>query len=599
MMISLLAALPIAWGPSLPALIKTVPAEAPSGSRSRFTGAAAPSAEGPDEIARALELRNASGALWREGRYAEAAGSLRAALEIYESINEADRDPKGFLVERAKTLRAIVWNDLRAGSRGTGLDAFESLVALRKLDPKGAQPVETELRSAHAAVYEHAAAQKTAPEMESVWERTLGIYKDAGDKRGLHQVMHDRAGMYGSLGDAARERRELAAVIKLRLSNKDHDGANWSRNNLAYCHIQSGDHAAALEFLSAALADMRKGRGVVVQAAAGYNLLELSKGIAEGGRPDRKVVGNLWGLAEAEARSSSPAIVPPERLLAAAMDAEVARVGAARATGGALGLLKRIPGVPASVGADLRLHAAEVLIAAGEGSDARGILDATVLEETAVRPYLHVRKLIALAEASAALEDGSAYDAAAAAAIEALDSLDHDGTSREGLPRLAEAGRAFPNSEPAAAASEAAAKILRTGKTGGAGGSALGGELGQGVEDLAFDDPLFSIRMKDGTITITDQLSGAQQPLQPKWFVRTVSYNGMALELFGGYVSVRGVDYGNGKPAKGSKSGLSLGDLDAYRPVVEDRPLFVTKNGATFYGKPEKGGSSKRRKKSK
>ncbi len=537
-----------------------------------------------EELERALKLRNQSGAHWSAERYAEAAGVLKEALAIYSALNAANDDPSGHVAEVATTLRALVWNEFRAGQEAEALEHFEALVDLADShdEAKGEQG------SAYSAAYEHAGRKATIRSMERFWKAIAEVFEAYDDQKGLGQVMHDRASSYSALGDEKSARKGLKAAIKFRAAAGDDQGANWSRNNLGYSYLQAGEWSQAMGPIGDALAEIRAGRGAGAQAALGQNLLAISKGVLEGGRPDRKVVASLWKLAEAEASDGKPGIVAPERLLVAAMKAEVARVGAKRAQASVDRLLRAMPNAPASLRADLALHGADVLLAGESAERAAECLEQLTIEPGPVAPHLHVRRAVQRACAASVLGDQAGYDEAAQRARDLLEALGHDGTSRQGLERLADAAAAFPASDVGSAIIDEWSQLRRKGKPGGMGGSASSSDRSQYMDALAAlgnQDPLFALFVRDGKLVFRDLLADDEHLRPMMWTVRSVSWNGLKLELFGGYIHVVDVNYGAGSGAKGARSGMSLRDMENFRPLDEEQMLLVTKTGATSYGK--------------
>ncbi len=540
-----------------------------------------------EEIQRALDLRNASGRDWSRDRFAEAAEKLEEALGIYAKVNADSGDEGGYVKERAITHRALVWNHFRAGNEDVALEYVEGLMDLASDYPAAA----SEKPSVHGAISQAARRKETLAEAEAFWKSVADIYDAYDDKERLAQLLIDRATAYDRFGETEKKRRDLKAAIEAHLAIDDFDGANWARNNLGYCHIQAEEWSDAIGFFRAALADVRAGRGLAPQSALGYNLLELARGATQGERPSRELVTGLWSIAEEEAKAQVPSIIAPERLLVAAMHAEMARVGAKRAKASADRLLGALSGAPDSLTADLSLHAAALMLDGGAARDAQDLLGSLSFAEGPVSAHLEVRRTVMAASASASLEDQRGFERNAALALDAVEALDHEITRRQSYEILAEAAEAFPKSSEGRAVQATWRNIQRMGQPGGAGGAILRGGKGpnvDGLKDLGIRDPLFELSVRDGELLVKDRLTGDEMTRALGWKVRTVSVHGMKLETFGGYVAVVDINYGGNSGAKGSRPGLSLRDMENFRPLAEDRVLYVTKTGATSYGEPKK-----------
>lgn len=578
-----------------PALAVILSSQAPSWAATTSFAVASPFclagalAQGDEtaETKRALDLRNASGADWNNGRFSDAAQKLEEALEIYNELNAASGDEGGYVTERAISLRALVWNTFRSGAEADGLGYFEDLIELADTYPAAAP----QKPSAYTAVYQHSVAKESLKEALAFWKSVSDIYDAYDDKERLAQIMIDRAGSYSAFGEHGKARRDLNAAIEAHLAIEDFDGANWSRNNLGYSFLSTEEWSEAIGPIGEALAEVRAGRGLAAQSALGYNLLEVSKGASGGARPNRKLVDGLWAIAEEEARGQWPAIVAPERLLVAAMHAEVGRVGAKRAKGAADRLLNALPGAPAALNADLALHAAALMIDSGAAKEAKDLIDSIAITDGPVSPHLKVRQGVLAVSASAALRDQKAFDRNVGVAIDALEALDHSATTREAYESLAEAARAFPKSNKGRAVAASWQQIQRAGRAGGAGGSFINGSKAPNVDalaGLAAHAPLFELTSRDGKFAIKDLLNDDEVTRDFEWTVRTLNFNGMKMESFGGYIAVVDVNYGSQSSAKGSAPGLSLSDLQNFRPLAEGTSLYVTKTGATYYGQGTK-----------
>ncbi|MEM8710413.1 MAG: tetratricopeptide repeat protein [Planctomycetota bacterium] len=538
-----------------------------------------------DNAARALELRNTTGALWKAGRYAEAAEALREALAIYDAELAAGDVDGGFIEERGATLRALVWNEYRAGESDEALVHFERLVDLAAEHAS----VMHERDSAYSAALEHIGKLGGARAVGRAWRGIQEIFEGVDDQQALGQVAHDLAGQLSEVGDEKGARRSWLEAAAIRRAVGDHDGLSWTLNNMGYASLQSGDWEDALEHFTAGLAEIRSGRATAAQSALGYNVLHLGAKLLNGPRPDRNVVASLWKIAEAEASSQLPTIVAPERLLAIAFRAEAARVGAKRAGGAAERLVRAMPQAPAPVTADLVLRAADVLVEGGAPAGVvRSILDSARIDGLAAAPHLKVRKSVLDSRIAAEESSESGFDAAAREALELLDELGHDATIRQGLDTLAAAASAFPRSAVAQEVVRLRDERMRRGKPGGAGGSSLSGAGGPrpaALADLAVGAPIFEIWTDGESVLMRDLLSGDEVRTPLKWTVRNVSFHGMTVEIFGAYAAVTGVHYGKGRGVKGSRSGLSLDDLENFRPLTADRPLQVSTMGATVYAR--------------
>ena len=212
-------------------------------------------------------------------------------------------------------------------------------------------------------------------------------------------------------------------------------------------------------------------------------------------------------------------------------------------------------------------------------------------DEMGCHRSLGVRKAVLSARVAAALEDERDFERSVSMAIDAVAALDHDSTARGAYEQLAEAAQAFPKNSEARAVQASWQKLQNKGGAGGAGGSFMGGSKQPNAaqaRELGGQAPLFALSTRDGLLVAKDLLTGEEATRSLAWDVRTVGFNGMKMELFGGYVAVADMNYGSSSSVKGSLSGLSLNDLKNFRPLDEDAVLFVTKTGATFYGQESK-----------
>jgi tetratricopeptide (TPR) repeat protein len=575
----------------------------PDPSRGAFVGlVSTASSPWTDEATKALAtqavaLCEAAAALSNEGDFEGARAQLENALAIYEGKLGKRKLKVEYLPARASALRQLVWCNFKAGDAGKALQTYGSLLDLRKIDAENVV-LRAEMQSVYQAAFEHAAAQTDRAAMEATWAEVEGLFKSSKDKLFRLQIAHDRAGMYGALGDVERQQAELEGVLKARLSSKDYDGANWSRCSLAFVALENGQPSASLELLTDALADIRKGKGVLAHAAVGKNLVRLAKSVAAGDRPDRDVVSGLWALALQESESMAPSVVPPERLLAAALDAEVARRGAARSTEGALALLKEVKGVPKSVTIDLALHAAKTLSDGGDAEQAREVLETLDIPKSPVEPFLTTRKAVTMAEVAAVTDDLPLFESSCRTTLRCLAVMEHDITSHDALDRLLVAAKSLPGSMAVADVERLKKNTMARGRAGGKGGAAFGGAGGKGggkprnrsFNSLGIEEALFAIQVRDGSIAIKNMLSGREESDDIAWSVRRSGLEGLIVQTFGGFIAVNSVNYNSrkGSVIQGSKGGLSLSDLDMFRPVDEELALFVTKTGATFYGSSRK-----------
>ena len=205
--------------------------------------------------------------------------------------------------------------------------------------------------------------------------------------------------------------------------------------------------------------------------------------------------------------------------------------------------------------------------------------------------HLVVRQAVLSARIAAALEDERDFERSVSEATDAVAAMDHDSTTRDAYEQLAEAAQAFPKNSEAGTVQASWQKLQRMGRAGGAGGSFMGGSKQPDIAaagELESQAPLFALSTRDGLLVAKDLLTGEEATRPLEWDVRTVGFNGMKMELFGGYVAVVDMNYGHRSSVKGSRQGLSLNDLENFRPLDEGAVLFVTKTGATFYGQESK-----------
>ena len=103
------------------------------------------------------------------------------------------------------------------------------------------------------------------------------------------------------------------------------------------------------------------------------------------------------------------------------------------------------------------------------------------------------------------------------------------------------------------------------------------------MSQLEPDDALFMIRRVEGGIEVADLVTNAEHVLKIEWAPKNIGFNGLSLQLFGGYAVVKKLQYGGAASAAGGPGETTLDDLGDYWPVPGVGALVVQKNGAVRY----------------
>ena len=520
------------------------------------------------DLERAADLRNASTQDWNDQRYTDAAAKLREAAAIYERLD-------GPLADWAVTMRALVWNLVRAGDEN-GADAAFGKLAVRL---RGKADLVGELWSAYGAYFEKAKGLEAAKDARAVVQRCRDVFLENGFAAHAAQTLHDAGGFAATRGDVDAGVQLYREAIREREAIGDAVGIAWSRNNIAYHLLRTGRHAEAGQDLLAAYRAVHEDGVAEPQGSVAINLRTLLEAWEREGASGAQR-GILASFADAAAKSKAPRIVPADRiarvLLATASGEE--RTEAARRVA-----TLEIVGVPAEVRADLTLRAYEAALAAGAHADAAKWFGVVVPGDGPVGPHLAARLETLGALAQAAAGRGEDFLEGARRAAAKWNELGDFAGRRAALLALRDAVRDAGLEQEAAELLAQWEAALQAGGPGGAGGSSSSGGDRGGYGALGLLDPLFEIESVDGSIRVTDLVSGKQWSVPVEWKPRNVSYNGVSLTVFGGYVVVRSASYGGASVSSGAPGASTLDDLGEYLPVPARGKLVLLKNGALAY----------------
>ena len=525
-----------------------------------------------EALERAARLRNESESDWAAKRYAAAVSKLQAADEIYQE------SPGKYRSDRAVVQRAIVWNQVRGGDSAAAIVTFSGLVKLVQESVE----LHGEMERAYGAMYEAAvgAEPKTGDEL---LDQCQAFLREAKFERYAAQTLHDRGSLAGTRKAYGEMKAWYGKAILARRRIDDKRGLAWSYSNLAYYLLNAGELGQALLPLQSAFELVLSGETAPANAVAS-NLQRVLEW-APGEKPNRKTVQWWWGIAEQAAASDRPENISAERLIRMAHSAELRRGGTRRALRAAERLANfTLSGRPPEVRTDLMLRAIDSAISGGSNEEARDWAAGLECGTGPCATHLEARRLVLMARAWAGLEDATEFYEKVTQATAALSELGDSRMEREALGALAAAGEAFDGHAAQEALAKRAKDAMRRGRPGGAGGRARTLQPSTRISELTADDPVFEISWSsESKLVMRDLLADRQISFDVRWKPNNHSLNGLSLGVFGGYVQVRSMNYGQGTPAGGSPGETTLDEWGDYRPVPATGALVITKNGSIAY----------------
>ncbi len=531
------------------------------------------SADRGGSLEEATKLREASAADWNAGQYAAAVEKLSRAAEIYRGLRG------DYNSDLATVHRALVYNQIRAGTADDALDSLRVLMDLVKETPS----LEGELRTANAAFYNAAKAQRSLDEQLAILAPVRAAALEQESDKLAAQVAHDMAGMSRDGGKVPQAVDLFETAIAERDRIGDLVGKAWSLNNLANMYLREGMPDQAMFPLIEAYRLVHEDQVVDVQATLAVNLKDALKQLKERPGITADHARWLWRLAEAGAESAVAEVIPSDYLLREAC-AMTEHLEGSRAGHVLAKRLDKNPltGQPVEVRANLDLAAARMAIDAGKAADAQTVLKKMDVGEGLCAAHLQARVHTLGALAAAWRKQKGAFDEQARQAVEAWDAVGDRGGQEEALAKLAPvAAKLKASSAPELEALHA--RLSQAGKPGGLGGSASGGGDRSGYKDLGLHDPLFEIEAVDGAIVIRDVNAKHETKVDVRWQPRSVGLNGLSLTVFGGWVRIDSLAYGGGAVTSGQPGTTTVEEMGAVIPVPGAGKLVILKNGAVTY----------------
>ncbi len=518
----------------------------------------------------ASSLRDASATAFKAKQYREAIDKLQAALAIYESLG-------GHLDEKAICLRAITWNEHHDGKPMAALTSFEALAELAA----GKESIHHELKNGWNAVSQSIYG---LADLDAQVNTFAGMAKTL--KRHHHDILaaqatHNLAGVHGKQGNHKAMANAFARAIAIRKRLGDHDGVGWSQNNTAYHYLQAEMLREALPPLEAAAELVASGKVTACQQAVATNLA-TAIALAAKNKPSRRTLSALWRLAKRAGASDRPFAFTPDRLVRAALATDIARNGD---KGGTIAsrqamAIARSSDWPNEVSADITLLAAHAALHARKPRIASKLIAELECGRGPCAPHLTARRQVVEAMIAGAKGNARGYDTAAKAAILGMQTL----ADRRGYWQALEALTLVPvdgsKQQPQLAKSLVA--LRSSGGPGGNGGSARSNKVGRIPADAGDHLPIFEVRWnaERETIEIEDLIGGSTWNRKPTWKPNCVSFNGVGIEFFGGYIRVRSCNYGGVAVSGGARGETTLDQLGNYVPVTTSGSWQITKNGA-------------------
>ncbi|MGE3173583.1 MAG: hypothetical protein AB7O97_13245 [Planctomycetota bacterium] len=544
------------------------------------------------DLAEARALRDRSVPLWEQQDYGGASAALQQAHAIYIRL-EGDHAP-----DIAVVCRAIVWNEAMRRDAAAAQQWFEELLALAADRPE----LDGELRSAYGGLWRLSADTDGTAAKVAVLERARAALQQhpgsATARRLAAQCLHDIGNAHGDAGDLPAMRSMLGRAVAERAAIGDETGRCWSLVSTAYHELRAGLADEAATPLRQAWVLAETAPVLECQGALAINYGDLVRIGRETG-PSPGVVDALWAIAESAVGSDRPFALPPDRAVRSAFELDRAARGDAKAALAAgkraLQLEERLD-APAEVHADLRLRVAAALADGGTAGTryARSLAEGLDCGDGPCAPHLQARRDGLLAVLAAHGKQSADYARLARDAVAAMRALG----DRQGLLDLLQQ---LTSIRPAKGTAEAHAELQRQldelrsqGGPGGDGSSAQSQGVGTLPADVGPHTVVFELRFEPptdgeglGTAVLTDRIGGGSKRLDLRWKPRNVSFNGCGLGLFGGYVTVRSLQYGGAASAGGAPGQCSLDELGSYLPLCQGGRWLLHHNGAVRFAREQ------------
>lgn len=522
---------------------------------------------GPEHLAEAKRLREETGDDWNAGRHAEAAEKLRRADAIYRA-EEGD-----FSADRAVTLRALCWNEVRAGQHDAARATWLTLADVAS----GRDGLAGEVWSGHIALFEAARTQDSLDAEVAFMEPVRKAALERGFPAVAAQILHSLAIDASEQGMEERALAMLEPAISLRRKAGDLAGLAWSLNNRANALIRMGR-------VRDALAPTREAWGLVHESGQWepqFNVGRRVEEVLDALRADseRTAADRAWiaELVSAMAGFDGPTSVPVDRVMRTLIE-----VDPSPAT---FELVESVDlhGAPAEVRADLLVRCARAATTAGDAERAGRWLDGLDVGRGPAAPHLAARAETARALVHAASGRTTKFTESAFAAAKAWRELgDRDGREAA-LSDLVATVRSLGLESSMKELLDEHALLRASGRPGGSGGSASSGGDRSGAAELGPLAPVFRVTFSDGSLSFHDLIADRTTSAAVSWHPRRVGMNGLVVQVFGGYVVVEQMSYGGSTAASGTPGTISLDALGTYLPVPASGALVICKNGATTW----------------
>lgn len=523
-------------------------------------------------LERATKLRDAASVDWNEKKHADAVTKLRAALEIYDTT-EGERP-----VDRAITLRALIWNLVRAGDVPATQEPFAALMDLSVAD----EALYAEVKSAFSAIWEAASKAATLAEAQAILESV----RQAAAARSLTTLVGQTTHSLGSLASKHKDIDAAAGyyeeAVSVRHESGDVVGELWSLNNLANLQLTNDGLKAGLAHLKRAYLLMHTERVLPPQQSVAWNVKKAIEGLLAA--PDKAGVKWLLELSKASARSGFGAAIPPSYLDRQALAVAEKGGKSAEILKLAGSLVKRpVKRDVPELAADLKIRAALAAYHAGKSKQGRGWLNKLDVGEGPCRPHLDARRKTVLAISHANKRGKKSFPEAAREAAAAWRDLGDFRGRVNALAAIVDAAEGAALADLIPKVGKESKEASRSGGPGGAGGSASSGGDRSKAKDLPLDEPVFHLYMDGQTVVLEDRVAKQTSKRALKWKPARVGLNGLTVLLFGGYVVVDSINYGGSSSAAAAPGSTTLDALGVYMPIPAKGALLIQKNGAVRY----------------
>lgn len=549
-------------------------------------------AEDETPAARASRLRGEADTHWHKQEYAKAAQRLREAAALYEVLEPL---PAGDL---AITLRALVWNEGKAGNTEGVHGALDRLIAVVRTK----SDLQSELANAWGGCWAAVTAMSDKEDVQGFMGPIRERLLEAGHEMLAAQVAHSWGSRLRDLGDFEGAAAQYETAVAERERLEDGLGLTWSLNNTANLYLVELDKP--IEAMAPLLRafDVARSRGVSAPLASiRWNVRKLATsldGLPSETRVDHAsaILAFYKGALKIAASNDGARVVSPTAL-ANALLAEIRRPEhAARFEAESKALLATtFVGVPAAVGHDLTLRVVDARLdalpddedaAAKQRAEVATLLASVPTSTSGVGAHLRARRLLAEARLALAEGDTKALQARGDAALAAWESLgDRSGLGRC-LDVLAAATTALTPEAPIEAWIEAHERHRTSGVPGGSGSSAMSSGDRTRARDLSAEAALFMLDVHEGVIRLADVAAKVENTFEILWEPRRVAMNGLSVQFFGCYVTILGLNYGGPSVGSTAPGTMTLDEAGDYLPLPpKGQVLVIQKNGAVRYVK--------------